>query len=70
MARLNALPGIDKLAFWETALWRAAAPCLTIMLLVGAWTLLSADNGSSSETLEVAFENTFVIAIENGGEAW
>ncbi len=70
MARLAGRPRIDRLAFWETALWRAAAPCVAIMLLVGAWSFISADTGGSPEGFEVAFENTVLVPLDNGGEAW
>ena len=41
LARLQRLPSPDKWAFWAGALWRAAAPCTAIMLLLAVWTWLS-----------------------------
>ena len=37
MARLAARPLADDWELWGRALWRAAAPCVAIMLLLGAW---------------------------------
>ena len=47
-AQLRALAPEDPLDQWSRALWRAAAPCLGIMLLLGVWSL-SEDAGSSAE---------------------
>jgi hypothetical protein len=41
MAHLRALPAVDDWALWSRALWRAAAPCLGIMLLLSAWSLFA-----------------------------
>jgi len=41
MARLAARPVLDGWALWARALWRAAAPCAAIMLLLGAWSLFA-----------------------------
>jgi hypothetical protein len=37
LARIRACPMADHWALWSQALWRAAAPCVAIMLLLGAW---------------------------------
>ncbi len=70
MARLKALPALeDTWALWSRALWRAAAPCVAIMLLLGAWSLLgpanpppasSAPAGDFSQQLE----STLLAAVD------
>ncbi len=37
MARLQHLPELDHWAQWASGLWRAAASCVAIMLLLSAW---------------------------------
>lgn len=39
MAQVRALPGLDEWAWWGRALWRAATPCLVVMILLSAWSL-------------------------------
>jgi len=37
VARLPTRAASDFCSVWAAALWRAAAPCAAIMLLLGAW---------------------------------
>lgn len=63
-ARLKALGAVDHWALWARALWRAAAPCIAITLLLAAWSLfLSPRNGSSTD-LSQEFENTVLAAAD------
>jgi hypothetical protein len=67
LARLRAQPLPDRWALWAGALWRAAAPCVAIMLLLGAWTLVApAHNPASTPNndLSQAFENTLLAASD------
>ena len=71
MASLRAVPGLDAWAFWARALWRAATPCLGLVLLVAAWGWLHPistplSNGSGSSGVDVAqqFENTVLAAAD------
>ncbi len=41
LARLPARPLADGWELWGRALWRAAAPCVAIMLLLGAWSFFA-----------------------------
>ena len=41
MARLAARPMADDWELWARALWRAAAPCVAIMVLLGAWSFFA-----------------------------
>jgi hypothetical protein len=70
MARLSMPRVPDAWTCWERALWRAAAPCVAIMLVVGLLSFFSQDKNSSTVPLEVALENTLVASFENGGEVW
>ena|SRR5438552_16955088 len=62
MASLRAYARPDPSAFWARALWCAAAPCVAITLLLGAWTAFGPASGRSSSDLSQDFENTILAA--------
>jgi hypothetical protein len=70
MARLAVRPALDDWALWARALWRAATPCVAIMLLLGAWSLFtpsrSASSASSASTgdLSQQLEQTLLAAVD------
>jgi hypothetical protein len=64
MARLKARPALDDWALWACALWRAAAPCAAIMLLLGAWALVAPASSTPTTDLSQEFENTVLAAAE------
>ena len=64
--RITALLGsrreVDALSFWARALWRAAAPCAAVMLVLGIWTFAAADNATgSNQTFEDQFVDTMLV---------
>ena len=63
MARLMARPVLDGCALWARALWRAAAPCVAIMLLLGAWSLFRPPNPPAND-LSQELENTLLAAAD------
>ena len=60
--RIKDLHAVDTYALWANALWRAAAPCVAIALLLSAWSVLSSTAGSSNPDLSQEFENTVLAA--------
>ena len=64
MARLSARPVLDEWALWARSLWRAAAPCAAIMLLLSAWSFLAPNRAASANDLAQDFENTLLAAVE------
>jgi hypothetical protein len=60
--RIKDLRPVDTYGLWAQALWRAAAPCVGIALLLTAWSLLSSTPGSSNPDLTQEFENTVMAA--------
>jgi hypothetical protein len=70
MARLTARPVVDAWALWSRLLWRAAAPCVAIMLVLSAWTVVSGQLGGSSETLAADFERTVWGPLTSINESW
>src|SRR2546423_1452510 len=62
MARLVSLPGLDHWTLWSRALWRGAAPCVAIMLLLSAWSFLAPM--APATDLSQEFENTVFAAVD------
>jgi|ERR1051325_11592592 len=70
MARLAAKPAGDILAAWNRTLWKAAAPCVAITLLLGAWARFVHRADSSPETLAADLESSLYLPFENSTETW
>jgi hypothetical protein len=63
LARLKSLPVTDLGALWAGALWRAAAPCAAIMVLLAAWSAFLAPTAPATD-LSQDFENTVFAAVD------
>ena len=70
MARLTPAMRVDPWTLWSGALWRAAAPCVAIMLLAVAWAWFEVGTENNAASLDVALENTVLAAADTTGEAW
>ncbi len=68
MTRVNSRVAADPSALWATALWRAAAPCLAIMLFFSAWSLFGPGSASSGD-LGQDFESTVLAAADQESTA-
>ena len=64
MARLTARPAVDHWALWGRALWRAAAPCVVVMLLLGAWSIFAPPSNSSATDFPQQLEQTLLAAVD------
>src|ERR1039457_7412489 len=64
MARLVARPVADDWALWAGALWRAVAPCVAVMLLLGAWSLFAPHSSASTTDLSQDLEKTLLAAVD------
>jgi hypothetical protein len=64
MARLATRPVMDDWALWARALWRAAAPCAAIMLLLGAWSFFAPPSSAPSSDLSQQLEQTLLAAVD------
>lgn len=62
-ARLRAMR-VDNWGIWAHALWRAAAPCIAITVLLAALSWLTAPGNSSSSDISQDFENTVLAAAD------
>jgi hypothetical protein len=80
-ALLRARPALDFWAQWAQALWRAALPCVGIMLVLGSMTYFASSNGTSGtavvEDFPQDFQQTMLAAVdqvdqsvEQAGEVW
>lgn len=64
LAHLAAQPRLDFWELWGRALWRAAAPCVAIMLLLGAWSLFAPQPNTPTSDLSQQLEQTLLAAVD------
>src|SRR5882672_11248830 len=62
MSRLGKVPVLDLWADWSRALWRAAAPCVAIAILLGVWNAF-APGKSASTDLSLDLERTVLASV-------
>lgn len=70
LARLRERAQPDLWGSWALALWRAAASCVLIVLLVGLWTLSSNWSGLDSDNPEITLEQVVLAPFERADEIW
>jgi len=63
LARLTTRPLADGWELWARALWRAAALCVAIMVLLGAWSFFN-QNKAPANDLSQALEQTLLAAVD------
>ena len=77
VAQLAARSPLDPWAIWAPALWRAAAPCVALALLLGGWSLVGSHPtttvaektvsgntvGDNPEHFSQHFERTMLAAV-------
>ncbi len=63
MAQLSGRRTLELSAFWARALWRAAASCLAVTLLLSAWSWF-APTGAQGPDLAQDFESTLLAAAD------
>jgi len=64
LARLAACPRLDHWELWGRALWRAAAPCMAIMLVLGAWSWFGPHPHTPASDLSQQLEQTLLAAVD------
>ena len=64
-ARLRPCSRVDLWALWSQALWRAVAPCVAVMLLLGAWWWFTPAGAPPANDLSQDLENTMLAAAES-----
>ncbi|MBI5802975.1 MAG: hypothetical protein HZA92_19915 [Verrucomicrobia bacterium] len=68
MARLIAPLPVDVWAVWGRWLWRAVAPCMSVMAALGLWVIATMHPEQESQNLEQAIENTLLSSDDVAGE--
>lgn len=68
MARLSAPLRVDEWALCGRWLWRAVAPCMSLMIALGVWVLATTHTEPESPNLEQAIENTLLSSDDVAGE--
>ena len=69
MAALRAQAPVDVWALWSRLLWRAAAPCVAIMLAVSLWAMMD-NTGKSSTSLAADLDRTVWGPLSSLNESW
>lgn len=71
MAHLRQIKPVDNVTLWALGLWKAAVPCVAVMLLITTWATLSTSAESSSEnSLAVELELTMTQPLQALEETW
>lgn len=69
LARLSDRPMADSSLAWVRGLWRAAASCAAVCLLLGAWTLFSPSGDGADDEFVQQLENTVFAAVDQEGDS-
>jgi hypothetical protein len=64
IAHLKQSPAPDLWTQWNQALWRAAAVCVMVMLLLGAWSFVTPAAHTPTSDLSQEIENTVLAAVD------
>jgi hypothetical protein len=70
MARLAPESVASLWELWGIALWRAAAPCVAVLVLAAVWTLSVDDLRGLQDPPAVALENTVRAPLDNLEDSW
>ena len=70
MARVRSKRALDLWTLWNRALWKAAAPCVAVMVLLGTWTLLTSANEGAGENLAADLESAVYAPFDSFAENW
>lgn len=62
MEHIKLRPFSDHAAIWASALWRAAAPCVGIMLLLAGWSIFVPNQSPGSGDISQELDNTVLAA--------
>ncbi len=65
MAHIRTLPKVDGWALWGGALWRAAVPCVAVMLTLGVWAVVASWDGNGTADLTLELEGTLLANVEH-----
>ena len=63
-ALIAARAGVDRWVLWARGLWRAAAPCVAVAVVFGAFSLFLPSTPDNGNDLSQDFENTLLASID------
>jgi len=70
-ARLGSMPAFDAWADWASALWKAAAPCVAVAIVLGVWTAVQPEVSTAGNDLAEELDNTLLVAVtQDSNNAW
>jgi hypothetical protein len=69
LAHLTERGAVDPWTWWVRGLWRAAASCIAISLLLGAWTLLIPAGTLAEDEFSQTLENSVFAAVDQDGDS-
>jgi hypothetical protein len=69
MARLSILPKTDEWLWWGRALWRGAAACALVALLLSAWSFLPVPNHASTNGA-ADLEEAVLASVNEADVTW
>src|SRR6185503_6405846 len=62
MARITLVPRADEWLWWNRALWRGAAACAAIALLLSAWSRLGMNQAAGNGSIDL--EEALVASVD------
>ena len=68
MALLATGAAPERLALWVRGLWRAAAACMALALLLGAWAFFNPAASANADDLSQNFENTLLASVDQSDQ--
>jgi hypothetical protein len=70
MARVSDLQPPDGIALWASALWRSAASCVAVTLLLGTFAIWQGNGSSSGGDLVQDFESAVFVMADQSYDSW
>lgn len=64
LAHLAARRMVDEWGWWARGLWRAAGPCVAVMLVLSAWSIFSGPTKAPAGDLSQEIDNTVLAAVD------
>jgi hypothetical protein len=68
MALLAARSATEPLRVWVRGLWQAAASCLALALLLGAWAFFNSAASTKADNLSQNFESTLLASVDQSDQ--
>jgi hypothetical protein len=70
MAHLAGISPTDVISLWGQALWRAAVPCVTLAMLLSAWSLWQGALTSRTVDFSSEFETAALMSTDQSPDVW